>query len=59
MTVMDGVFQGTKMQELDKISESGTKWEFVDWFVTEFNVSNYPRKIDPSSSSYYVYFRAR
>jgi hypothetical protein len=53
-----GPYKGNKIQELDKLSKSGTVWESVFSYVREFNANNYPTKIDPMSFTYSIFYRA-
>jgi hypothetical protein len=57
-TVTSTAYKGTKSQELDKLSKSGTVWESVSTMVREFNSDSYPTKIDPNDSSYRIYYRS-
>ena len=57
-TVTSETAKGSKWQELDKLSKSGTVWESVSTMVREFEASNYPTKIDPKDSSYRIYYHA-
>jgi hypothetical protein len=45
-------------QEPDKISESGKKWEIMWGFVGNFDSASFPKKIDPTDSSYGQYERS-
>jgi hypothetical protein len=57
-TVTKGPYEGRMFQELDKISESGKKWEIMWGFVGQFDSASFPKKIDPTDHSYGQYERS-
>lgn len=60
-TITAGLYPGEKFTELDKLSKSGTVWEFVWTMPTndrELITLVYPTKIDPKSPEYGIYHRA-
>jgi hypothetical protein len=44
-----------RSMELGRISNNGTVWEFVNVAVADFSENAYPKRIDPSHSSYHRY----
>jgi hypothetical protein len=52
-TVTSGSFKGVKFQELDKISDGGKKWEFMQVPVLSFGSDLYPKEINSAYLDYY------
>jgi len=57
-TVKAGAYEGTKWQELAKLSKSSTVWEYVYTIVYEFDPNLYPTKVDPKEGYYRILYRA-
>ena len=56
--VVSGGLKGTRFQELDKISESGKKWEFMFVGVFSFRDDLFPKEINTKVSNYWCYYRS-
>jgi len=57
-TATAGQFKGYKWQRLNKVSKSGTVREFVTVApVSDFDPKNFPASVDPSNTSYRIYYR--
>ena len=48
-----------KWQSLQKLNKSATVREFVVVMVNDYNLDNYPTKIDPKDKNYAIYYRAK
>ena len=57
-TFTAGSIKGHKVQNLWKISRSGTVAEFVWTEAYQFDPSNFPTKLDPKSPNYFIFYRA-
>ena len=57
-TATSGQFKGYKWQRLNKLSKSSTVREFVTVApVSDFDPKNFPDSVDPSNTSYRIYYR--
>ncbi|HET6486365.1 MAG TPA: hypothetical protein VFH83_08090 [Spirochaetia bacterium] len=57
--VRAGAGIGTKWQELDKLSQSATVWEYEFAIVKDFSPDGYPSKVDSDDLRYRIFYRAK